>query len=257
MKWFAGGSATGEDYQGERTSEAIIKFIEEKGTKRSGSKSHVVSLTPKDFDSIVMNPEKSVMVKFFAPWCGHCKLLAPDYEKVSGIFARDNEVLTIAEVDCDAHRELCEKYSVTGFPTLKFFAKGAAPKTPEDYNGGRAVADFVLFLNNKCNLQRTETGILSDQAGRIPELDQFVASFMKEVDKKAIIKKAKEAVEKLEGAAKKAGKWYLKAMETVAEKGNAFIANEKARLTGVIEGKSLSESKLDEFTIRRNILGAF
>merc|ERR1712170_240942 len=61
-----------------------------------------------------------VFVKFFAPWCGHCKKLEPTYEDFARVFGNEESVV-VARVDCDAHRELCSRYDVSGYPTLKFF----------------------------------------------------------------------------------------------------------------------------------------
>ena len=144
---------------------------------------------------------------------------------------------------------------MTGFPTLKFFPKGSAQKTPEDYSGGRATADFVEFLNSKSGAQRTESGSLSESAGRNAELDKIASTFIASADKKELIKQAKEIVEA--SVDKKKLKWYVKVMEAISEKGDGFLATEKARLTGVIEGKAIHENKIDEFTVRRNILNAF
>ena len=54
--------------------------------------SHVVTLTPKTFYDVVFQEGKTVMVKFFAPWCGHCKQFGPTFEKVADIFAEEPNV---------------------------------------------------------------------------------------------------------------------------------------------------------------------
>lgn len=52
----------------------------------------VTVLTPDNFDKIVMDPTKDVLVEFYAPWCGHCKSLAPIYEKVAATYAGEPNV---------------------------------------------------------------------------------------------------------------------------------------------------------------------
>ncbi|KDN48212.1 thioredoxin-domain-containing protein [Tilletiaria anomala UBC 951] len=70
-------------------------------------------------------------VKFFAPWCPHCKAMAPAYQKLSETLKGKVNVI---EVDCVAHRETCVKYGVQSFPTLRMFNNGRAT----EYRGGRS-----------------------------------------------------------------------------------------------------------------------
>ncbi|GBG29506.1 Protein disulfide isomerase, putative [Hondaea fermentalgiana] len=95
----------------------------------------VVSLTPSNFDDIVVNSGKNTFVKFFAPWCGHCKRMAPDYVSLAKEY-KDSGSVTIAEVDCTAHQSLCTEHGVTGFPTLKSFM---GTKEGEKYGSGRSL----------------------------------------------------------------------------------------------------------------------
>jgi len=111
------------------------------------SASSVVDLTPDNFDSIV-DGSKSVFVEFFAPWCGHCKSLAPIWDELGETMKGQSEVV-IAKVDADAHRSLGERYGVSGFPTLKLFKKGGSTTAPEDFNGGREIDDLIKFVNEQ------------------------------------------------------------------------------------------------------------
>ena len=65
-----------------------------------------------------MGKSAPAFVEFYAPWCGHCKALAPTYEKLAAAFEGEASVV-IAKIDADAHRDLGERYGVTGFPTIK------------------------------------------------------------------------------------------------------------------------------------------
>ena len=80
--------------------------------------SAVKDLLPNNFDDIVLNSGKPALVEFFAPWCGHCKTLAPIYEELASAFESQSDKVTIAKVDADAHKELGRKWGVQGFPTL-------------------------------------------------------------------------------------------------------------------------------------------
>lgn len=100
----------------------------------------VVDLTNDNFDSELKEKDLA-LVKFFAPWCGHCKNMAQDWIDASDELA-DNEKVLIGEVDCTQQRDLCGKQSVQGYPTLKAFKKGVF--SDEVYTRQKnAVVDYV------------------------------------------------------------------------------------------------------------------
>jgi len=113
--------------------------------------SSVVDLTPDNFDSIVLNSGKPALVEFFAPWCGHCKNLAPVYEELGANFAFAQDKVTIAKVDADEHKELGRRFGVQGFPTLKWF-DGKSAK-PSDYNLGRDLESLAGFVTEHTGLR--------------------------------------------------------------------------------------------------------
>jgi len=256
LKWFPKGSSQPEDYSGGRTAEDIITFINGKaGTniKIKKAASNVVDLDDKNFDSIVMNSNKAVLAEFYAPWCGHCKHLAPDYEKVANAFAGDKDIV-IAKLDADNHKELAGRYGVSGFPTIMWFGKDNK-QNPEKYEKARDVQSFVDFVNEKTGTKRSSSGKLLESAGRVSSLDSLASKFSSG-DKAAIMKETETAVNSLTGDDQKNGKYYVKVMETIQSKGEEFVDSEIARLNKLMEG-SLAASKVDEFTVRQNILKSF
>lgn len=86
----------------------------------------VVELTSDNFNSIVVDQKHDVLVKFFAPWCGHCKAMAEAYHQLAANLAGNENVL-IAEMDWTQHKTTL--VDIKGFPTLVFFKKGG--ETPE------------------------------------------------------------------------------------------------------------------------------
>lgn len=102
----------------------------------------VVQLTPDNFDEIT--GKGKALVKFFAPWCGHCKNMAPHYIKDSEDLA---EGVVLAEMDCDAetNKELCSKHGIQGFPTLKWFE---ADGSVVEYDGGRGEGSFKQWTSD-------------------------------------------------------------------------------------------------------------
>lgn len=109
--------------------------------------SEVVDLIPDNFDKFALSG-KPALVEFFAPWCGHCKTLAPVYEQLAQEFAfAKKDKLTIAKVDADREKSLGKRFGIQGFPTIKYF--DGKSETPEDYSGGRDLESLTNFLQKK------------------------------------------------------------------------------------------------------------
>jgi protein disulfide-isomerase A6 len=115
------------------------------------AKSAVLDLIPSNFDKIVLKSGKPTLVEFFAPWCGHCKNLAPVYEELALAFEHAKDKVQIAKVDTDAERDLGKRFGVQGFPTLKFF-DGKSDK-PTEYNGGRDLESLSNFITEKTGVR--------------------------------------------------------------------------------------------------------
>ncbi|KFX97938.1 hypothetical protein O988_04606 [Pseudogymnoascus sp. VKM F-3808] len=98
-----------------------------------------------NYDEVVINNEKDVLLEFYAPWCGHCKSLAPKYDELAALYAADADVadkVTIAKVDATANDVPDE---IQGFPTIKLFPAGSKD-APITYSGARTVEDLVKFV---------------------------------------------------------------------------------------------------------------
>jgi len=113
----------------------------------NASGSDVIEVTEANFQEKVIDSPKGVFVKFYAPWCGHCKKLAPTWAELATKYANSDKV-AVAHVNCDEHRSVCSSQDVKGYPTLKYFAPGAK-SNPEKYAGARDMAGLSSFLDGK------------------------------------------------------------------------------------------------------------
>jgi len=98
----------------------------------------------KNFEDLVTKSEKDVLIEFYAPWCGHCKKLAPVFDEL-GEKMKDEDV-EIVKMDATAN-DVPAGYDVKGFPTLFWVPKDSKKAVP--YNGGRELDDFVKYIAEK------------------------------------------------------------------------------------------------------------
>jgi len=102
-----------------------------------------VELTESNFDELTSG--KVVFIKMFAPWCGHCKKMKPDWDKLMEEY-KDSETQLIADADCTADgKPICDSNGVKGFPTLKY----GDPSDLQDYQGARSYDALKKFIDEE------------------------------------------------------------------------------------------------------------
>ncbi len=123
----------------------------------------VIELTDDNFDSTVFNDENMWLVAFYAPWCGHCKKLLPEWNAAA---TQLRGTVKIAKLDATVHQKLAERYQIQGYPTIKIFAPGKGEdKKVEEYEGPRDTSGIVQYALDKLN-----------KFGYVPETKQLIDS---------------------------------------------------------------------------------
>ena len=106
-----------------------------------------MKLTKDNFKKLVLDqPDQLWFIEFFAPWCGHCKQLAPAWEKAAKSL---KGVVNVGAVDMTTDQEAGAAYGIQGFPTIKFF--GFDKSKPADYQGQRDDTSIVNYALEKVN----------------------------------------------------------------------------------------------------------
>jgi len=182
LKFFGNDKSKPMDYSGARDADGIRKFALDEtvkqvnkrtkkgkdkssdksgssgsgsGSASGGSDKDVVVLTDATFDSVVLGSKDIWMVEFYAPWCGHCKALEPEWNEAA---SKLKGKVRFAKVDATVETALGQRFQVQGYPTILFWDYGAGKTDSKNqkYQGGRdasAITAFASDLLNKADIQ--------------------------------------------------------------------------------------------------------
>lgn len=115
------------------------------------SKGSVIELTPSDFSgkTLINYRDKIVLIKFYAPWCGHCKQNIPIYTELAKKY-QNNDKYIFAQLDCNKYQEFQDEFNsfndkilIEGFPTFLLFIKGIYVTTYKDQRTGERYTQFL------------------------------------------------------------------------------------------------------------------
>ncbi|PWA39166.1 protein disulfide-isomerase [Artemisia annua] len=142
-------------------------------SEEAESKEYVLTLDHSNFTETVAK-HKFIVVEFYAPWCGHCKSLAPEYEKAASVLASHDPPVALAKVDANAeeNKGLAQQFEIQGFPTLKIFKNGG--EVVQDYKGPREADGIVEFLKKQVGPASFEIKTPEDAGNLIDDKKVFV-----------------------------------------------------------------------------------
>jgi protein disulfide isomerase family A protein 3 len=139
------------------------------------AESDVLNLTDDDFDSKTAALENA-LVMFYAPWCGHCKRLKPEFAQAAESLRDDDPPVALVKVDCtEGGKETCNRFSVSGYPTLKIFKNG---ELTSDYNGPRDASGIVKFMRSQVGPASKELKTVADYENFIGKEEVSIVGFL-------------------------------------------------------------------------------
>lgn len=160
---------------------------------------HVLVLTSGNFSDVVTKNDKLV-VEFYAPWCGHCKKLAPEFETAAGKLKDEGIVLANVDATLEENKALASKYGIQGFPTLKIFR--GSEESPSEYQGPREAAGIVTYCKGEFGPASVQVNTTAEvTALKTPGDDINVLGVFKSGADAAALKAFIEVADSMRGAA--------------------------------------------------------
>ncbi|CAF3957073.1 unnamed protein product [Rotaria magnacalcarata] len=118
--------------------------------------SKVVEVDGKNFSTNILRDSKPWLIDFYAPWCGHCHQFSPIFE---GVARRLDGKVNLGKINCDNHRQICERVSIHAYPTIKYY-KGSIDFKRQEFLGdeiGNLDEDFIVnYINDQLQQQQQQ-----------------------------------------------------------------------------------------------------
>lgn len=155
----------------------------------------VLVLKKSNFDE-ALQAHPNILVEFYAPWCGHCKALGPEYAKAAGMLKAEGSDIRLAKVDATEETELAQEYGVRGYPTIKFF-KGGDKESPKEYSAGRQADDIVNWLKKRTGPAVATLNEVTEAESLIADNEVAVIGFFKDAESAGALayEKAAQAID--------------------------------------------------------------
>ncbi|KAL0360251.1 UNVERIFIED_CONTAM: protein disulfide-isomerase [Sesamum radiatum] len=147
--------------------------------EESESNEFVVTLDHSNFTDFVVK-HKFLVVEFYAPWCGHCKKLAPEYEKAASILSKNDPPVFLAKFDAnnEQNKAIANDFEIRGYPTLKILRYGGS--VVQEYKGPRDADGIVTYLKKQSGPASVEIKSPEDASSLIGDDKIFVVGVFPE-----------------------------------------------------------------------------
>ncbi|KAH1184416.1 protein disulfide-isomerase A2 [Mauremys mutica] len=181
LAWLA--PARGEDKEAQVEEGVVEEEEEDVVSDELLEEEGVLVLHQHNFER-ALREHRLLLVEFYAPWCGHCQALAPEFTRAAGILKNNSTGLRLAKVDAMEEPDLSAEFGVTGYPVLKLFRDGNRTH-PIDFTGQRDAEGIVRWMRRKAG---PSTELLQDEASAlefIASQDVVVIGFFKDLQSKA------------------------------------------------------------------------
>ncbi len=99
----------------------------------------LIHVTSENFEKDVMQSEKTVLIDFWATWCGPCRMIAPIVEEI----AAEREDITVAKIDVDEAGDLANAFGITSIPTLVVMKNGEIANKSVGYQGKESILKLL------------------------------------------------------------------------------------------------------------------
>ena len=132
-----------------------------------------------------------------APWCGHCKRLAPEYEKAATSLKSSDPPVPLAKVDCTSEsggKDICGEYGVSGYPTLKIFKSG---EFAQEYQGPRDADGIAKYMRSQVGPASKEYQSLEEVAKKLKDSKEVIIVGVFKSDSDDLYKKFTKTADKL------------------------------------------------------------
>jgi len=173
---------------------------------------------------------KSVLLKLYAPWCGHCKKLKPDWDKLMAQFD-GNPTQLVGDVDCtsDGGKPLCDANGVKGYPTLKW----GDPNDLQDYQGGRTLEDLTKFAEENLKPLCSVANLDLCDAEKKADIEKYLA--MPAADMEALVTAEEKKIDDAESTFKEAVNELQATYTALSEHKEKVVAEVKASGLGLMK----------------------